>query len=669
MRSARSIWAIVAASALGRPALVVSSWSYRHLPALQSPKANVDAMADALRRTGFDTQTAANLNQVDLLARVHQFMGSIRPGEFVVLYFSGYGSQFDRLNYLLPVSFDSKDGLPVVEKTLSVRSLLSQLTQQKAGGRMLLLDASRTCPGLSKGLASMDAAADTIEAFSAAPDQVAPDPPGGAVDAFTEVLATAFVKPGATPAGAIDAVKREILRRSSNSPAPFTQSGYTGNLVLAPLPPPPTIASFAASQPAIHRGESVNLQWNVTGDAPKIAIDPAIGAVPGSGGRSVQPSQTTTYRLTAEGAGGTKTASVTVTVSEPTPAPKPVPPEPPTPPSLYAAPPPAGKSSTDLEEAYREFKAGHWQNAIAAFNRSLARDPNAEDFSERGICYFNLHDYKKALADFNAAIEKNGNAASAYFNRAATEQRLDQCAPAVKDFDRALQLNPAEPVYLNRAECHAKLGEPQAAADDYTHAIDAGSKSPDVFRERGRAYIRLAQYREAVKDLTVAIQADTDDIDSLENRASAEKSAGDAGASEEDARRVRELTELRQVFSAAQQAGLKFFVGDAQTKPPRYETHFAAGEPGPIQRELDLYLRAAPSFRVNLTLHEIWYRPDGSLDHRADIRTFIDAGVHNWRQLAPWSPAAGAKSPAGTYRVEIYGLGIRIGTGKVDITK
>lgn len=60
-------------------------------------------------------------------------------------------------------------------------------------------------------------------------------------------------------------------------------------------------------------GDSSQLKWT-SSDAPKIEISP-VGSVAASGEQSVQPTQTTTYDLTAVGPGGTASSSVTVNVN------------------------------------------------------------------------------------------------------------------------------------------------------------------------------------------------------------------------------------------------------------------------------------------------------------------------------------------------------------------
>jgi peptidoglycan-associated lipoprotein len=87
---------------------------------------------------------------------------------------------------------------------------------------------------------------------------------------------------------------------------------------VAPPPPPPApTASLSANPDAIEAGQSTTLTWR-TENATEIAID-GIGPVQPSGSRQVSPVQSTTYRLTAKGAGGTQEATARVTVAQPAP--------------------------------------------------------------------------------------------------------------------------------------------------------------------------------------------------------------------------------------------------------------------------------------------------------------------------------------------------------------
>ena len=93
---------------------------------------------------------------------------------------------------------------------------------------------------------------------------------------------------------------------------------------LKPLPPPGTgsttpapTASLTANPNTVDMGQATTLTWQTT-DATTVSID-GIGTVPASGSQQVTPTATTTYHLTATGAGGTQDATASVTVNAPPP--------------------------------------------------------------------------------------------------------------------------------------------------------------------------------------------------------------------------------------------------------------------------------------------------------------------------------------------------------------
>jgi peptidoglycan-associated lipoprotein len=89
-----------------------------------------------------------------------------------------------------------------------------------------------------------------------------------------------------------------------------------------PAPPAPT-ASLSANPNSIEKGQSTTLAWQTT-NATDVSID-GIGAVDANGSRQVTPADSTTYHLTAKGAGGTQEATARVTVTSPPPPPPPAP--------------------------------------------------------------------------------------------------------------------------------------------------------------------------------------------------------------------------------------------------------------------------------------------------------------------------------------------------------
>ena len=60
-------------------------------------------------------------------------------------------------------------------------------------------------------------------------------------------------------------------------------------------------------------GQTASLKWS-TQNVTEARIEPSIGTVSPSGAHNVSPGQTTTYRLTAKGSGGSTTAKVSLAV-------------------------------------------------------------------------------------------------------------------------------------------------------------------------------------------------------------------------------------------------------------------------------------------------------------------------------------------------------------------
>ena len=82
---------------------------------------------------------------------------------------------------------------------------------------------------------------------------------------------------------------------------------------------PPAITTFTATPAQITAGQSTTLAWTLSGGPATLSIDQGVGTVTGAS-KSVSPTASTTYLLSATDAGVTVTMPVTVTVSPATPA-------------------------------------------------------------------------------------------------------------------------------------------------------------------------------------------------------------------------------------------------------------------------------------------------------------------------------------------------------------
>jgi peptidoglycan-associated lipoprotein len=171
----------------------------------------------------------------------------------------------------------------------------------------------------------------------------------------------------------------------------------------APPPPPPpapsATASISVSPDTIQKGESATLTWQ-TSNATDVSID-GIGAVQPSGSQSVSPADSTTYHLTAKGAGGTQDASARLTVTQPPPPP---------PPSVATA------SEAELfGQAIRDVYFDYDKSAIRA-DQQASIQADAQFLSQHAGINFTIEghcdergstEYNLALGDSRASAVKN----------------------------------------------------------------------------------------------------------------------------------------------------------------------------------------------------------------------------------------------------------------------
>ena len=177
-----------------------------------------------------------------------------------------------------------------------------------------------------------------------------------------------------------------------------------------PAPAPPSVTQFTAEPTSIERGQSSTLRWEVSGDVTSVSLDNGIGTVQTAGSRSVSPSDSTTYMLTASGPGGSRTATATISVSSPPPP----------------SPPPPARTSTLAE------RLAAVQDALFDYDKSDIRS-DARDVLTRdaGLLQGILNDFPNASIVMEGHCDERG---SAEYNLALGDRR----AKAAKDYVQQL---------------------------------------------------------------------------------------------------------------------------------------------------------------------------------------------------------------------------------------
>ncbi|OPY75094.1 MAG: TPR repeat-containing protein YrrB [Syntrophorhabdus sp. PtaU1.Bin058] len=93
------------------------------------------------------------------------------------------------------------------------------------------------------------------------------------------------------------------------------------------------------------------------------------------------------------------------------------------------------------DSAYSFVHAGNIQEAINLYTLAIEKDPEFIDaYYNRGIMYYFLKEYEKAIGDLNKVIEKRPDHVMAYASRGSVYDKIGDQQKALSDFRKAAQL-------------------------------------------------------------------------------------------------------------------------------------------------------------------------------------------------------------------------------------
>jgi sulfatase modifying factor 1 len=198
-----------------RRALVIANSDYQNLRSLVSPVSESQLISDALMEAGFEVQRLKNLNREDFFAATVKFVNSVRPGDAVVFYFSGYAVQGDDDNFLLPVDFQPGSTLELQERAYRVRKMQQGLDEAAAGLKIFVLESARSIGVQVSGsvaaglMAQPEVPRNVLFAFAASPGQTVPAT-NDDISPFTRAVAQSMRTPGRRLPDVFGIAKREV---------------------------------------------------------------------------------------------------------------------------------------------------------------------------------------------------------------------------------------------------------------------------------------------------------------------------------------------------------------------------------------------------------------------------------------------------------------------------
>jgi hypothetical protein len=260
-----------AAAAAERVALVIGNGAYRHAPPLPNPPNDARAIAEALKRVGFEVVEGADLDIEGMRSTIGAFEKALARGDAKVglVFYAGHGMQVNGENYLIPVDAELETSSDLKFKTVAASWLLDEVLGSGEEGRVsiVMLDACRDNPltrsfakrtrsATGSSLADITAADGAYIAFATAPGNVAEDG-AGANSPFTTAVLRNIARPGVEINSMMNAVRGEVYARTEKRQRPYATSALLGDFYFVPPPAAaaPADPLVAATPPAGRPGE------------------------------------------------------------------------------------------------------------------------------------------------------------------------------------------------------------------------------------------------------------------------------------------------------------------------------------------------------------------------------------------------------------------------------
>jgi len=152
------------------------------------------------------------------------------------------------------------------------------------------------------------------------------------------------------------------------------------------------------------------------------------------------------------------------------------------------------------------------KNAIRDYGKAIELQPDIADYySKRGLCHYDLGDWKSALADFNSTITLQPDLREAFYNRGRTCYELKRYDETIADMSQAVARGVDHvSVWEYRARAHFEKQNYDLAIKDYSTAIERDADSADNVYHRGVAYWQARDHARSAADFTRYIELEPD---------------------------------------------------------------------------------------------------------------------------------------------------------------
>jgi formylglycine-generating enzyme required for sulfatase activity len=295
----------VAAAAEPRIALVIGNSEYASGP-LPNPANDAKMIGETLGNLGFEVIARRNADQNTMKRAIQEFGSRLEkagPGAVGLFYYAGHGVQLNGRNYLIPTTAQIDREGDVEIEAVSADWVIEQMRYARNRLNIVILDACRNNPftrsmrSVDRGLATMDAPAGILIAYSTAPGAVAADG-SGRNSPYTEALSQAMRDLHEPVEQVFKRVRVGVMGATSGKQVPWESSSLTGDFYFAApkpgsapagvpvvqnAPAPSAAPAAAAGEPSRSSGSFSSFVSSLFGgnkSSPETAKPPAAQAKP-----------------------------------------------------------------------------------------------------------------------------------------------------------------------------------------------------------------------------------------------------------------------------------------------------------------------------------------------------------------------------------------------------
>lgn len=159
-----------------------------------------------------------------------------------------------------------------------------------------------------------------------------------------------------------------------------------------------------------------------------------------------------------------------------------------------------------------------WGEGVLWLPRSTRRN-NAAFYNNRGIDYRKEGKLDLAIKDFDKAIELNPEFAEAYNNLGNVYDGKGDFDKTIANFNTAIKFkSDFVEAYVNRGVAYGKRDEFNKAINDFAKAIDLDPDHAGAYFNRGNVYLLKGDFGTAIENYDTAIKLDSDDAQSYCHR-------------------------------------------------------------------------------------------------------------------------------------------------------